>query len=105
MVPERAGNSVVGPSVADGHEELGDHQSLRRLAYMLAKRPPAIVVNPLELFVRTIEQRSVLGDPLPGLAIRNERGDRLGVVGVEIGDVVLVICRLEDDRLCTRGSR
>src|SRR5206468_1566236 len=72
----------------DRAQEFGEHETRGRRFDVLAVRPPAVVVDALELGVGDGEQRNIGSHPLVSFRIGDGARYVPGVVAVEVVDVV-----------------
>src|SRR5215831_11839610 len=61
VMSSRATDRIELPRPGHRRQELGYNVTGRRLLQMLPKRPPSEIVDFLQLFVRTIEPRNIVG--------------------------------------------
>ena len=86
VVANGAGDEVVAVGVGTGNQEFGHAPACRCALQVLAQRPPAEVVDVVEILVGTVEQRNVLGHPVGGVLVGDvgQRGFPLFLVeGIE----------------------
>ena len=86
MMTDGTGDEVVAVGIGAWNEEFGHAPAHGRTLDMLAQRPPAEVVDIVEILVRTVEKGNILGHPVGGILVGNvgHRGFPLfGVEGIE----------------------
>lgn len=83
-----ATDGVKLASVVDGWEKLCDDVAVERLLDVLAKAPPAEIVNLFDVAVGALEEWDVLLQPGPGIGVGDVIHDGLWFHRVEMFDVV-----------------
>jgi hypothetical protein len=96
VVAQCATQRVELGGVADRFQKLGDEESEWRLLDVLAKGPPAIVVNLFDGWVRAREEGDVVLQEWPRLGVGNKTGKVFRCDAVELFDVVAEGFGIED---------
>lgn len=71
VVADGTGNEVVAVGIGTGNEEFGHAPAHGRTLQVLAQRPPAEVVDIVEILIRTVEKGNILGHPVGGILVGN----------------------------------
>ena len=87
MVSGGAGNGVVFPAPRNLRKKLGDHETVGGFLDMFAERPPAEVVDLLDVLVGAIEERDIGGHPVRRRLVRDRLTEMGVIVAVEITDI------------------
>ena len=86
MMTDSTGNEVVAVGIGAWDQEFGHAPAHGRTLDMLAQRPPAEVVDIVEILIRTVEKGNILGHPVGCILVGNV-GHRcfplFGVEGIE----------------------
>ena len=91
MMTYARGNQIVLIGIGSRHKKLGHGIAHGSESDVLAECPPTVIPHLFELFLRTVEQRYVIGHPLPCLAVGYLLYDVLVLHIIEIIHIVLVV--------------
>jgi hypothetical protein len=99
-------DGVVFARPAHRRQEFSNDEAVGRLLDVLAERPPAKVVDLLDLLIGAVQQGDVAGEKRPGRTVRDRLRVELLVAPIELIDVMLECAGLQHVRaLCGIAGR